>query len=267
MGSRAGPRGLQHLPRSARLEQRPDARREAAGALPELSHRHQASVDDLRRERARFEKQSHHRPGLRELPRADPRVRTVRPATRCFASEGTIMQTISPSNLSASITVLWLLAATRERRTTEHAAARAGPEHRDLLARQAARSISGSAARSTATTRTRRAISATAICATGCSSKISAGARATTTKYLGRPRDERRLSRPAVRRELQQVREDEGVVRLQPDPALLQPGHAHRVHDEQSGRARPRRLSGAGAERRCDERDLQRRRDRHSTCG
>ena len=82
------------------------------------------------------------------------------------------------------------------------------------------------------------------------------------SRILGRPRDARRLPRSAVRRELQQVREAEGVVRVQPDPALLQRGYAHRVLDGQSRRPQARRLPGAGAERRRDDRGVQQRRER-----
>ena len=123
-------------------------------------------------------------------------------------------------------------------------------------------STSASAARATATARTRRATSAIAICATGCFSRTFRWGKNDDHEVLGRSRDPRRLSRSAVRGELQQLREDEGVVRLQPDPALLQPGHAHHLHDDQRRRPQPGRLPGAGAERRRDERDLQHRRDR-----
>ncbi len=74
---------MQHLSRSARLEQRSDARREAADALPALSHRHAASRPRFTTANAaRRGQQPAHRTRVRELPRADSRLEQSGRATR-----------------------------------------------------------------------------------------------------------------------------------------------------------------------------------------
>ena len=66
-------RELRDLPRSARLEQRPHAGREAAVPLPALPQPHQASVDHLRQQGGR-EQQPPVQPKLRHLSLGDPRI-------------------------------------------------------------------------------------------------------------------------------------------------------------------------------------------------
>ena len=51
----------------------------------------------------------------------------------------------------------------------------------------------------------------------------------------------RRLPRSALLRVLQQLRQDQGVVRVESDPAVLQPGHGDALHDRRSRCAAARR--------------------------
>ena len=87
-------------------------------------------------------------------------------------------------------------------------------------------STSASEARASATAPTRRATSAIAICATAPTLDTLRYRSETIERSFnvaGRPR---RLSRSALlRRHYNQVREAEGVVRVESDSALLQPGH------------------------------------------
>src|SRR5262249_43402284 len=74
LGSRARAGGLQHLPRSPRVQQPVDARFETTHALPTVSYRHASSLDDLRRQSTRCSQQPVDQPRLRQLPCADSRL-------------------------------------------------------------------------------------------------------------------------------------------------------------------------------------------------
>ena len=66
-------RQLRHLPRPARLEQRPDAGRQAAVPVPALPQPHAPSLDDLRRQ-GPADQQPPLRPVVRDLPFGHPRL-------------------------------------------------------------------------------------------------------------------------------------------------------------------------------------------------
>ena len=74
VGARGRARELRHLPRPARVEQRADARRQAADALPALPRPQPAPGDHLRRDAGHQPEQPRRRPRVRELPSDDSRL-------------------------------------------------------------------------------------------------------------------------------------------------------------------------------------------------
>ena len=253
MGSRTGPRGLQHLSRSARIEQRSDARREAAGPLSELSHRHEASIDDLRRERARVEKQSSDRPQLRQLPRADPRFQqSCRQHVAALRRHDHAHQSSLPPSRRCG--------CSRPRQAQQQNTPPAEPDQNTGIS-----SLTGGQADF-------------GFRGTGYSDDSD---EARYQRYrdlrngvflenvrLGKNDDTRYWDVRATHvgyRDQQYAANYNGFGKMKAsfafnaDPALLQPGHAHHLHDHERRRPWPERLSCAGAERRRDERDLQHR--------
>ena len=79
-----------HVPRSAWLVERPDARRAHADALPAVPHRHEASLEHLRQRRHhREQEQPDVRTIVHELPPEHPRIEpSVRPVLHAIAPRG-----------------------------------------------------------------------------------------------------------------------------------------------------------------------------------
>ena len=177
LGSRAGARGLQHLPRPARLEQRAHAGGEAADAVPAVPHRHAASLDDLRR-RASWRRGATGSSAA-AASTATPRFtgRTARPATR---SSGEAM----PMRLRRSLALVTLPPGAG-RALRAGAAAPPPPASRSRRRRFANyRRVHGSRHRVRATDRTKRASSGIATFATAARSMSCGCTKASTRSWF-----------------------------------------------------------------------------------
>ena len=268
VGSRAGPRGLQHAAttRTARTTTGCSSRSCRCSASAATSARGTRRRFTTRTQLAAQE-QPADRPRLRQLPRADPRVE--QPGRQHVPSLRRHDMRITSSVHPSLLLPLAALSAAAER-PGEHAATRAGlrtPAIADGGQHRAGR-LRLPRHGATATTRTRRGISAIGTCATARSSKGSAGARTTITAFWDVRATHVGYRDQQYSAELQQLRQGEGVVRVQPDPAVLQPGtrgrctrrrrRASSVSDGYPAQVQ----SGAATSR-----DLRRERAPRSTCG
>ena len=233
---------------AARLEQRADAGRQAADALPALPRAQPAPGDGLRLDAGHQQEQPHRRPRLRELPPDDSRLEPsdVRQSVHAVTLRRMKMRTRMMILTGALLLVFSGTARAQQEQaaaTTTARRPRPPPSPRPRSRRSSARSTSASAA--TTCRRRQRPLPALPDLRKGAYVDRFRPAEGNRAVGVQRDRQQRRLSRPALRRRLPVHRQAEGCTANGTRCRCGSAAAPRRIYKANERRARHRRLAAA----------------------